>query len=146
MTKTSAYIAVLALLGGAAPATAFADDGGRPLSAHLTGAAEKPNPGDTDGAGHATFKVNVGQSEVCYELSVEKIAEATMAHIHKAGPDAAGPVAVPLTKPDAAGKSKGCAKADAAVVKDILQNPGGYYVNVHNAEFPAGAVRGQLSK
>ena len=53
---------------------------------------------------------------------------------------------VPLTTPDAAGKSKACAKADAAVVKDILQTPAGYYVNVHNAEFPAGAVRGQLSK
>jgi hypothetical protein len=146
MTKASAYIAVLALLGVAAPTTTLADDGGRPLSAHLTGAAEKPGPGDTDGAGHASLRVNVGQSEVCYELSVEKIAAATMAHIHKAGPDAAGPVVVPLATPDAAGKSKACAKADAAVVKDILQNPAGYYVNVHNAEFPAGAVRGQLSK
>jgi hypothetical protein len=144
MTKASTYLAVLALLGGAAPA--FADEGGRPLSAHLTGAAEKPTPGDPDGMGHATFRVNVGQSEVCYELSVEKIATATMAHIHKAGPEAAGPVVVQLTAPDAAGKSKGCAKADAALVKDILQNPGAYYVNVHNAEFPAGAIRGQLSK
>ena len=126
--------------------TAMAQEGGRPLSAHLTGAAEKPNPGDADGAGHATFRVNVGQNQICYELSVEKIAAATMAHIHKAGPDAAGPVAVPLAKPGADGKAKACATADAAVVKDILQNPGAYYVNVHNAEFPGGAVRGQISK
>ena len=144
MTKAPTYLAVLALLGGDAPA--FAEDGGRPLSAHLTGAAEKPTPGDADGGGHATFRVNVGQSEVCYDLMVEKIATATMAHIHKGAPDAAGPVAIPLKAPDAAGKASACAKADAAVVKDILQNPGAYYVNVHNAEFPAGAIRGQLSK
>lgn len=125
---------------------AFAQEGGRPLSAHMTGAAEKPKPGDPDGAGHATFRVNVGQSQVCYELSVEKIAPATAAHIHKAGPDAAGPPVVPLTAPGADGKSSGCATADKDVVKDILQNPGAYYVNVHNAEFPPGAVRGQLSK
>lgn len=144
MMKASIYLAALALVG--APAAALADEGGRPLSTHLSGAAEKPNPGDTDGAGHAALRVNIGQSEVCYELMVEKIATATMAHIHKGAPDAAGPVVIPLTAPDAAGKSSGCAKADAAVVKDILQNPAAYYVNVHNAEFPAGALRGQLSK
>ena len=26
----------------------------------------------------------------------------------------------------------------------IIDNPAGFYANVHNAEFPAGAVRGQL--
>ena len=30
------------------------------------------------------------------------------------------------------------------VVADILANPEDYYVNVHNAEFPSGAIRGQL--
>jgi hypothetical protein len=53
---------------------------------------------------------------------------------------------VPLTTPDAAGKSSGCATVGQPVVAAILANPADYYVNVHNAEFPGGAVRGQLSK
>src|SRR5687767_2973413 len=144
MTKLPLLAAVLASAALAAPAVA--QEGGRPLSAHMTGAAEKPTAGDPDGTGHATFRVNVGQNQVCYELSVEKIGAATAAHIHKAPATAAGPPVVMLTAPGADGKAKACATADQAVVKDILQNPDAYYVNVHNAEFPAGAVRGQLSK
>jgi hypothetical protein len=44
------------------------------------------------------------------------------------------------------GSAKGCKTADAAVVKDIMGNPANYYVNVHNAAYPKGAVRGQLTK
>ena len=139
-------IFALAAAAAALATVAYAQEGGRPLSAHLTGAAEKPAAGDPDGAGHATFRVNVGQNQVCYDISVEKIAAATMAHIPKAGPDAAGPVAIALKAPGADGKVKDCATADQAVVKDILQNPGNYYVNVHTADFGAGAIRGQLSK
>ena len=125
---------------------AVAQEGGRPLSAHLTGAAEKPGPGDPDGAGHATFRVNVGQSQVCYDVSVEKISPAAAAHIHKGGPTESGPPVVMLKAPGADGKIKDCATADQAVVKDILQNPGGYYINVHTADFKPGAIRGQLTK
>jgi len=32
------------------------------------------------------------------------------------------------------------------VLKEIMGNPSAYYVNVHTAEFPNGALRGQLTK
>lgn len=143
---TSKITLAAALLSALCAMPAVAQEGGRPLTATLSGAAEKPGPGDPDGSGTASLRVNVGQSQVCAELSVSGIDAATMAHIHKAPTTASGPVVVTLPTPGADGKASGCATADAAVVKDILQNPGDYYVNVHNAAFRPGAIRGQLSK
>ena len=113
--------------------------------AKLTGAAEVPSPGDTDGSGTAQLTFNPDKGEVCFDLTVANIEEATAAHIHEGAAGKAGPVKVPLDAPKT-GSAKGCKSADAAVVKAIMQNPADYYVNVHNAAFPSGAVRGQLSK
>ena len=122
-----------------------ASDGGRPLSATLSGAAEVPGPGDTDGTGMATVRVNPGQGRICYTLSVSNIDAATAAHIHIGGPAVAGDVVVTLSAP-ADGDSEGCVDVSRDLATNIIRDPGGYYVNVHNAAFPAGAVRGQLGK
>ena len=116
-----------------------------PLVAKLQGEVEVP-PGDLDGTGTFTLFVNPGQKRVCYELTLAGIDTPTAAHIHKAPPTEAGPVVAPLTAPAADGKSSACVTVAEDLAKDILQNPDAYYVNVHNAEFPAGAVRGQLAK
>jgi hypothetical protein len=119
--------------------------GGRPLSATMTGPEEVP-PGDPDGTGSAAFTFNPGRGRVCFELDVADIAPATAAHIHVGPPGVAGPIVVPLTAPTD-GSSSGCVNdVDPGLIDAIKKNPGGYYVNVHNAEFPAGAIRGQLSK
>ncbi len=120
-------------------------EGGRPLTTTLTGAAEVPGPGDPDGTGTATLTLNPGKGEVCYELTVDKIAAANAAHIHSGAVDKAGPPVVNLTAP-ANGSSKSCATLEREKILDIIKNPANYYVNVHNAEFPDGAVRGQLGK
>ena len=119
---------------------------GKKLTVVLTGAAEVLGPGDTNGSGTASVWLNQGQTQVCYEISVSNIEVATMAHIHEGAADAAGPVVITLMTPGADGKSKGCVDASADLIKRIRQTPENFYVNVHNAAFPDGAVRGQLAK
>lgn len=118
--------------------------GGLPISVTMTGAAERPGPGDPDGTGTASFTFNRGTGEVCFWLSVSNIAPATAAHIHRAPVTSPGPVVIPLSAPTS-GTSSGCVTANRELIKDITKNPENFYVNVHNAEYPAGAVRAQLS-
>jgi hypothetical protein len=51
-----------------------------------------------------------------------------------------------LTAPST-GTSTGCVdNVSVALIKELRQTPEKFYVNVHNAEFPNGAIRGQLGK
>ena len=122
------------------------DHGRRVFVTRLSGAEEVPGPGDPDGRGTAVITVNVRRSEVCWFIRVRRIGlPATAAHIHNAVEGVAGPVVVGLTPPGANGVSFGCAAGLAPdLVKAIARHPENYYVNVHNAEFPSGALRGQL--
>ena len=142
-----ALVTILMLVGVLAYGTgrALADDGGRPISVEMTGAQEAPGPGDPDGSGTASFTFNPGQGEVCYTLTAENIVTATASHIHRAPAGSPGPVVIPLIPPSG-GTSSGCASADRDLILDIIQHPEAYYVNVHNAVYPGGAIRAQLSK
>ena len=122
---------------------ALAEGGGRPLSTVLSGATEVPGPGDPDGTGTARLRVNPGQKRICYTLTVSGIEPAQAAHIHEAPAGVAGPVVVPLDAPTD-GSSSACATVTRQLALEIIRNPEDYYVNVHNATFPAGALRGQL--
>jgi len=145
-TLLLAAIAALAIAGPASAAKlGGADQGGRQLTTALMGEQEVPVLGDLDGIGFATVTVNPGQGVLCYELSVRNIAPATAAHIHEAPVNVAGPVVVHLLPPTG-GSSSDCVEVGRTLAKEILQDPADYYVNVHNAEFPGGALRGQLSK
>jgi len=125
----------------------IAADGGRTFTTTLTGAAERPGPGDPDGSGTATITLNHGQGTVCWEINVSGIIlPAIAAHIHEAPVTDPGPVVVPLSAPDANGFSSGCISVDREEIKEIIQHPEDYYVNVHTTDLPAGALRGQLSK
>jgi len=116
-------------------------------SATLTGEAEVPGPGDPDGLGSAIIFLNRGPRTLCYEIEVSNIDTATAAHIHRGREGVAGPVVVNLNPPNAMGVSSGCVtNVSPALLRQIREMPRDFYVNVHNAAFPGGAVRGQLIK
>lgn len=120
------------------------DEGGS-MSARLTGAAEVPGPGDTDGRGSASIRFSEETpTQLCFDVTVQNIDTATAGHIHRGAAGVAGPVVVPLAAP-ADGSSSGCVDVAASLKAEIMANPGGFYVNIHNAPFPNGAVRGQLA-
>lgn len=115
------------------------------LAVTLTGLQEVPGPGDPDGTGTARIRVNPGDGQLCWDLYVRQIGPATAAHIHRGAAGSAGPPVVTLTTPDQAGRSEGCATLEQPLAREIAWRGHEFYVNVHNAEYPAGAIRGQLS-
>jgi hypothetical protein len=82
---------------------------------------------------------------VCYTLTAKLIAPATAAHIHLGLRDEAGPVVVPL-EPPTGGSVSACTPIPCALSLKLREHPQRYYVNVHNQEFPDGAIRGQLHR
>lgn len=148
MQRRFALTTVLAAIVIALALAGIGLGGGRSLHASLSGAAEVPGPADPDGSGSARITLNQGQRRVCWQIQVTNLTlPAIAAHIHSAVAGVAGPIVVPLSPPDASGKSSGCVTGvNRSLIKAIRLHPGNYYVNVHTTDFPAGAARGQLGK
>ena len=116
-----------------------------------TDAKDRRLVGDPNGRGEAyVFGIDGDPKTLCYVLTVEGIAPASAAHIHEGAEGENGPVVVNLAAP-ADGNAADCLTEGEAgkfvgdqTVAEILANPEDYYVNVHNAEYPGGAIRGQL--
>jgi len=118
------------------------------LYAELNGANEVPGPGDEDGYGVAFLEFNSETGELCYDVAVANITlPAAAMHIHVGEAGVSGDVVVPFdTAPDADGLASGCmAAVDMMQSQSIVDDPEGFYVNVHTSDFPDGAVRGQLT-
>jgi CHRD domain len=113
------------------------------LFAVLTGAKE-PEGGDPNGRG--SFTAIVDGNRLCYGLTNKNIEDPGAAHIHEGGRRVAGDIVVPLQQPSSGdpGASSGCVRVSRSLGRAILANPNQYYVNVHTAGLPDGAVRGQL--
>ena len=101
-------------------------------------------PGDPDGGGYFEAHINVGEQSLCYEMEVWDIEPATAAHIHNAKPGINGPVVVVLIPPLGGTSSECLYGLDKALLRNIIRHPNQYYVNVHNVDYPAGAIRDQL--
>jgi len=112
------------------------------VSAKLKGSNEAPDKGDPNGKGLVVVHFNTGKGTTCWSFKgVSGIATPNAAHIHKGKKGTAGPVVVAF---GAGYKPSGCVKTAKATLEKMETNPNAYYVNIHNAKYPAGALRGQL--
>ena len=132
------------LLGGALAAVLVlptaASAAGTKLTATLTGATG----GDAKGSGKFTADVDPDSGDFCYTLVAKGSDKPTAAHVHTGAAGADGPPVVPLQITGEGVDS--CVAVEPETLKAIIAAPEGYYVNVHSAAFPKGAVRGQLGK
>ena len=138
-TAAFPFIAAASLAGCATVAGTVGEN----YTTGLTGGQEEPGPGDTDGSGTAKITADATTNNVCFELTVQSISAPTAAHIHRGMRGEAGPVVLTLDAPTG-GRSSGCLSVDRTLAAAIIAEPAAYYVNVHTADFPNGAVRGQL--
>ncbi len=135
---------LVAILPGTAAAATRSSGGTTVLATVMTGAEEAPGPGDPDGFGFAVIALKPSTGQVCWFYTVRRVDPIAAAHIHVAPVGAPGPVVVPLGASGSRSFSIGCVSADPVVVAKIVADPDAYYVNVHNAAFQGGALRGQL--
>ncbi|GAB3764825.1 hypothetical protein FB382_000835 [Nocardioides ginsengisegetis] len=135
-----AFTTALLLAGSGAAVTSSAAD---PAPARLvtvkTLEAQLGPGGDPDGSGEAHFRLIQATTRVCANVEWSNIGTPDAAHIHKVKD---GSIVVDLTGSVTGGKH--CAHASKALITRLLDHPRRYYFNVHNATYPAGAIRGPL--
>ena len=137
-----AFLAIVERMsGGPIPAeAAFVCE----LKAAMNGAKETDgagtfNLGDPDGSGTACLGLKPGR--ICWQITVKKIGTITGEHIHRGTKSQKGQIVVAF---DA--KLQGCRTVPQALINEMRTMPGRFYVNVHTAQFPDGAIRGQLKQ
>ena len=140
------------------------------FSATLLPSNEAPTavaPPESSGRGTATITFNLtrntagaiqsGTVDFHYDLTAFPAGTTiTASHIHTGGSGVAGAVlvstgqsaATSLGLPNGAGswETRGISTADAATLQSIIDNPAGFYFNVHSTLNPGGVARGQLVK
>jgi len=143
LTFAAAAFAATALAGCATVEEAVAEKTTQTYRATLLGSNEV-GAGDRDGTGRAEVSISDNFGQICYDLNdIRGIGPITAAHIHRGAAGVDGPPVFTLKRSNEGGY-KGCSDGAEWTQDRIENNPGAFYVNVHTAEFPNGAIRGQL--
>ena len=133
-------VCLLGLLCLPALALAAASAGTKSFTTTLLGTNEVPK---AKGSGKAVITLNAGTGKVCWTFSnLKGVSKVNASHIHKAPTGKSGAVVVAFFS--GALKTKGCVTASKSLITAIEKSPSAYYVNIHTAKYPAGAIRGQL--
>ncbi|MFJ6655866.1 CHRD domain-containing protein [Streptomyces sp. NPDC091377] len=148
--------ALRATADGTQESEAAPGGGGTPGADGADGAAgEAGEAGEAGGAGGAgdpdastTVSLDPGQGTLGYSLAWVNLEPPTQAHLQRGALGQDGEIAVPLftsALPDTVIALAGTAPvSDPATLRELASAPGGFYVSLHTADFPQGAVRGQV--
>lgn len=127
------------------------------LTADLTGLQEVPQA-DPDGSAKVKVYIDADAGRVCFDARIDATGTPNRGHIHTGAAGTNGGIVVtffelrtvdtPASDPRndeiEQGRITECVDADPTVLAAIVANPSAYYVNFHNARYPAGALRCQL--
>lgn len=138
------FAGVLAILVWQAPASVAAPAATRHI-VMMSAQEVVPGPGDPDGDGDLTLYLGWKSGRTCWFLNTTNVAAPlTAVHLHRGAVGEAGEQVALLHGPNSDGDTSNCKELDRTLVRDIVKNLGNYYIDVHNQEFPDGALRGQL--
>lgn len=115
---------------------------GESVRANMSGDQVAPGPGAPNAVGTANLFVDMRHGILCYRMGYDGISRASAAHIHMGGPGQHGRLAIDL-HPESNG-DEGCVGADPTALRHLRENPEAFYLQLHTAEYPDGAIRGQL--
>jgi CHRD domain len=111
----------------------------------ISAATGQANAGDPDG--RAVEVVRIQGDQACFATRWTNISAPVAHHIHVGAAGVNGAIQVPFfgtAVPATINSIAGCVTADATLLRTIVARPTRFYVNLHTADFPAGAARGQL--
>lgn len=114
-------------------------------TADLHGSSEVP-PSTSTATGVAFLLLDVDTGRMDYTVVSTGFGDApnavVAAHIHLGGPTVAGSIQFPLVV-NSSGNGSGFIQLTQAELADFLRTD--HYVNLHTAQFPDGAIRGQMA-
>jgi len=155
MSKRS-VAAIGALAGAAVVATMLLIPSSGAATTKLTAPLRGADDTDVDGAGRAVVRIDPRARTACFNVTWRNLDDQPFAaHIHDGAAGVSGGIVVHFFDapapdqgiPDQINGVKGCARdQDRATLREILDSPRQYYVNVHTETFPGGAIRGQLRR
>jgi hypothetical protein len=104
-----------------------------------------PGPGDPDGEGGVFVTLGRNSGTFCFFANAANISPPlTAVQLHRGLRGQAGQVIQDLHGPSTDPHVSGCFNLGRDLIRDMSKNRNNYYIDIHNQEFPDGALRGQL--